>query len=46
MKSFRVIDLEGNPTSDIHKECDSNILNEIYKKMLMLDETDKILYMA
>lgn len=45
-KTFRVMDQEGEPVSDLHKKVDPKLLNQIFDKMLMLDETDKILYSA
>ena len=45
-KSYRVIDLEGVPVSEAHKESCPVLLNKIFDRMLMLDETDRVLYMA
>ena len=45
-KTFRVIDMEGTPVSDAHKNSDPKLLNQIFQKMIMLDETDRVLYMA
>ena len=45
-KTFRTIDFEGQPISDLHSKTDKKLLNKILDRMIMLDETDRILYMA